>query len=176
MEKLEVETKVQTKGTAKNNIKIKEQLGKSILYFTFSLGKEMYGFEVSSVLEVMEYEKIYRTPGVSSNIRGLINLRGEVVPVVDLYNRFFDQKNDITQDSSIVVIEVKDETESMAIGVLIDSVEAVVDIYENEIESRPEIGLKMRADFVTGVGKVNNQFVVLLDENKVLDIDELSEI
>ncbi len=176
MEKLEVETKVQTKGTAKNNIKTKEQLGKSILYFTFSLGKEMYGFEVSSVLEVMEYEKIYRTPGVSSNIRGLINLRGDVVPVVDLYNRFFDQKNDITKDSSIVVIEVKDETESMAIGVLIDSVEAVVDIYENEIESRPEIGLKMRSDFVTGVGKVNDQFVVLLDENKVLDIDELSEI
>ena len=148
----------------------------STLYFTFKLGDDLYGFDVKSVLEILEYEKVFKTPGVHMNIRGLINLRGDVLPVIDLYARFFNKKNEILESTSIVVLEVKDNNEIVKIGVLIDSIEAVIDIFDKEIEKSPEVGLKIRQDFISGIGKSDNEFIILLDVNKVLNIEELSQL
>lgn len=171
---LDMEEKIITEKIIEKDIKSDKKI--STLYFTFKLGSDLYGFDVSSVLEIMEYDKIFKTPGVSKNIRGLINLRGDVVPVVDLYARFFDKENKILDSTSIVILEINDSNELIKIGVLIDSVEAVVDIYDNQIENKPDIGLKIKSDFVSKIGKVDNQFVILLNTSNILNVDELSTL
>ena len=152
-----------------------ESAGSYVLYLTFLLGSDVYGIEVSSVREVMECEKIFTTPCVPDYIRGVINLMGEVVPVIDLNSRFFNTVSNLTKSTGIVVVELKEDEESVLIGVMIDEIDAVTEIHQGKIESSPEIGSRIRRDFVSGIGKHDNRFIILLDINRVLDIGELSD-
>lgn len=146
------------------------------LFLTFMLGKDLFGIRVSDIREVIEYKKIFRIPRVPDYIMGVINLRGEVVPIVDLYSRFYNSKCNIIDSSSIVVVEINDDNQKIPIGIMIDSVKAVTELNQNRIETVPEIGSRIRTDFVEGIGKLEEQFVILLKIQTILNIEELAEI
>lgn len=145
-------------------------------YLTFMLGNETYGIAVKDVREVVEFDRVFKIPRVPDSIRGVINLRGEVVPVVDLYSRFYSSKCEISILTSVVIVEVRYNGRDVLVGIMIDEVKAVVNIYNSNIESTPEFGAKIRGDFVKEIGKVDSEFVILLDTNKVIDIHELSNL
>lgn len=146
------------------------------LYLTFTLGSDLFGIKVSEVREVIEFRQIFRIPRVPEYIRGVINLRGEVVPVIDLFSRFYGRVDERARNASIVIVEMRDENSKTPIGVLIDSVNEVIEISDIDIEAVPEIGSRIRADFIEGIGKPGDRFVILLEIGRVLNIEELSNI
>jgi len=146
-----------------------------IQYLTFALGNEIYGFPVNSVKEVVEYGRVFNVPRVPDYIQGVINLRGEVVPVINLSFRFYGSKSSITIFSSIIFVEIDHKGSIMLIGVVIDEVKAVTDIKQSEIVDTPDFGTKIRSDFIEKVGKTDGEFVILLNIDKVIDLDELSD-
>lgn len=150
--------------------------GDMTLYLTFLLGRELFGIKVSEIREVIEYKQVFKTPRVPEYLKGVINLRGEVVPIIDLHSRFYNTVSRITGTTSIVVVEIDDDGHKIPIGVIIDSVKAVTELYENKIESVPEIGSRIRPDFVDGIGKIDDQFVILLKVQNILNIEELANI
>ncbi len=150
--------------------------GEMVLYLTFSLGKDLFGIQVSEVREVIEYKQVFKIPRVPEYLKGVINLRGEVVPIIDLHSRFYSKLSDVTGTTSIVVVEIDDDNHKIPIGVMIDSVKAVTELYQNNIESVPEIGSRIRSDFIEGIGKLDDQFVILLKMQNILNIEELSDI
>jgi len=150
--------------------------GEMVLYLTFLLGKDLFGIQVSEIREVIEYKQVFKIPRVPEYLKGVINLRGEVVPIIDLTSRFYNTPCHVTGTTSIVVVEIDDDGHKIPIGVMIDSVKAVTELYENKIESVPEIGSRIRSDFVEGIGKLEEQFVILLKVQNILNIEELSDI
>ncbi len=149
--------------------------GDMVLYLTFALGSDLFGIQVSEVREVIEYKQVFKIPRVPEFLKGVINLRGEVVPIIDLHSRFYGKESAVTGTTSIVVVEIDDESHKIPIGVMIDQVKAVTELYENNIESVPEIGSKIRSDFVEGIGKLEDKFVILLKVQSILNIEELSD-
>jgi purine-binding chemotaxis protein CheW len=145
-------------------------------YLSFRLGNEIYGLRVSSVKEVIEYNRVFKIPRMPFYIRGVINLRGEVVPVIDLSSRFYGHVSEISISTSIVFIEVEYKHKMLLIGVMIDDVYAVVNITHDSIEMMPDFGAKIRPDFISSIGKVNGEFIMLLNIQKVIDIEELAQI
>lgn len=144
-------------------------------YLTFLLSGEMYAIAILNIKEIIEYGNITEVPMMPNFIRGVINLRGSVVPVVDLSARFGRNKTEISHRTCIVIIEVQNNDESKQdIGVMVDSVSEVLEIPRSEIEPPPAFGAKIRVDFIHGMGKVAGKFVIILDANKVLSVDELS--
>ncbi len=144
-------------------------------YLTFRLGNEFYGIEVDYVKEVFDYTYITKVPKTPGYISGIINLRGEVVPVIDLSSLFYKRSNEVTKFTCIVIIDMGNEKESFLIGVLIDAVNAVIDMDSELIEAAPDFGIKIRSDYVSGVGKSDGRFIILLDIFRVLDVKELSD-
>ena len=151
-------------------------LNSIVLYLTFLLGNDIFGIQVGEIREVIDYKKVFKVPGVPECIRGVINLRGEVVPVIDLHSRFYSTTSSINNSTSIVVVELNDENQKIPIGIIIDSVQAVTELFEDSIETVPEIGNRIRPDFIHGIGKVEDQFVLLLNIPSILDLAELSDI
>ncbi len=145
-------------------------------YLTFMLNNEVYGINILNIKEIIDYGTIAKVPMMPGFIAGVINLRGSVVPVVDLALRFSEKPSTRTKRSSIVILEVKNEDQALEIGVTVDEVNEVLDILAGEIEPAPSFGTKIRTDFISGMGKVNNQLLVLLDIENILSIAELSVI
>ena len=143
-------------------------------YLTFQLNGEMFAIVILNIKEIIEYGSLTEVPMMPSFIRGVINLRGSVVPVVDLSSRFGRGKTKISRRTCIVIIEVDDGDEKHDIGVMVDSVSEVLEIPRSEIEPPPAFGAKIRVDFIAGMGKVLGKFVIILNADKVLSIDELS--
>lgn len=143
-------------------------------YLTFLLGGEMYAIGILNIKEIIEYGQVTEVPMMPAFIRGVINLRGRVVPVVNLLARFGKPSNEITKRSCIVIIEAGSADERQDIGVVVDSVSEVLEIPASEIEPAPSFGAKIRSDFISGMGKVNGKFVVMLCVNKVLSVEEMS--
>jgi purine-binding chemotaxis protein CheW len=146
-------------------------------YLTFLLSGEMFAIAILNIKEIIEYGNLTEVPMMPGFIRGVINLRGSVVPVVDLSARFGRNRTEVSRRTCIVIIEVEcgDETKQ-DIGVVVDSVSEVLEIPRSEIEPPPAFGAKIRVDFIHGMGKVNGKFVIILDANKVLSVDELSRL
>ncbi|MGE5493403.1 MAG: chemotaxis protein CheW, partial [Actinomycetota bacterium] len=124
--------------------------------------------------EIIEYGQVTEVPMTPPFIRGVINLRGAVVPVVDLAVRFGRAARDITRRTCIVIVEVDSPKGSQEMGIVVDAVSEVLEIPATDIEPPPEFGAKLRIDFIKGMGKVGGQFVVLLDVNRVLSMDEVA--
>lgn len=143
-------------------------------YLTFQLDNEFYGIPVVEAKEVIEFKKITRIPYVPAYIRGIINLRGDVVPVIDLPSLFFDRHYDRKSLSYTIIVERSDENDDFSIGLMIDSINTVIDIAPGQIESTPEFGTRMKPDYLNGVGKVDDLFIILLNIDKILDMKELS--
>ena len=143
-------------------------------YLTFLLGSEMFAIDILGIKEIIEYGSLTSVPMMPEFIRGVINLRGAVVPVVDLSARFSRAASAVTRRSCIVIIEANNDGETQDIGVLVDSVSEVLEIPANEIEPAPSFGAKIRADFISGMGKIKEKFVIILDADKVLSVNELA--
>jgi purine-binding chemotaxis protein CheW len=143
-------------------------------YLTFLLGKEMFAINILGIKEIIEYGNLTSVPMMPGFIRGVINLRGAVVPVVDLSARFGRAASVVTRRSCIVIIEAESEGEKQDIGVMVDAVSEVLEIPAAEIEPAPSFGVKIRADFINGMGKVRDKFVIILDAVKVLSVNEMA--
>ena len=143
-------------------------------YLTFALGDEMFAIGILSIREIIEYGHLTEVPMTPPFIRGVINLRGAVVPVVDLAVRFGREPRDNTKRTCIVIIEVGSEKGRQEMGVVVDAVSEVLEIPAAEIEPPPTFGSNIRIDFISGMGKVNGHFVVLLDVDRVLSVDEVA--
>ena len=144
-------------------------------YLTFLLSGEMFAINILNIKEIIEYGNLTVVPMMPGFIRGVINLRGSVVPVVDLSARFGRNRTEVSRRTCIVIIEVGNNDDSRQdIGVMVDSVSEVLEIPRNEIEPPPAFGAKIRVDFIHGMGKVAGKFVIILDADKVLSVGELS--
>lgn len=159
-------------------VKVEETKGLAVMqdpqqYLTFMLGGEIFAIGILAIKEIIEYGNLTEVPMMPDYIRGVINLRGSVVPVVDLSARFGRKSTDITRRTCIVIIEVVSGEDKQVIGVVVDAVNEVLDIPQNQIEPPPMFGAKIRTDFICGMGKVENRFVIILNMNNVLSIDDL---
>lgn len=143
-------------------------------YLTFFLGGEIFAIPILNIKEIIEYGSLTTVPMMPAFIRGVINLRGSVVPVVDLAVRFGRKTGDITRRTCIVIIEIESGDEKQDVGVVVDSVNEVLEIPHTEVEQAPSFGAKIRADFIRGMGKINGKFVIILAVNHVLSIDEMA--
>ena len=142
-------------------------------YLTFLLGGDMFAIGILHIKEIIEYGSLTEVPMMPAFIRGVINLRGAVVPVVDLAARFGRKPAEITRRTCIVIIEVETDEEKHDIGVVVDAVSEVLEIPDAEIEPPPSFGTRIRADFINGMGKVKGKFVIILSVNNVLTLDDL---
>lgn len=143
-------------------------------YLIFSLGKELFAVGTLRVREIIEYGNITSVPMMPGFIRGVINLRGAVVPVIDLNARFGRERTDISRRTCIVILEVVAEGDTHVVGIVVDAVSAVRQIDSADVEPTPSFGTRIRADFIDGMAKVNGHFVILLDLGKVLSVEEIS--
>ncbi len=143
-------------------------------FLTFVVGEETFALNILPIKEIIEYNKITKVPMVPDFIRGVINLRGNVVPVIDLSARFSWKKSEVTKRTCIIIVEVENETEQLDIGIVVDVVNEVLDLQDVDIEPPPALGAKIRTDFISGMGKVNDTFIILLEIGKILSIEELS--
>ncbi len=145
-------------------------------YLTFLLGGEMFAVGILNIKEIIEYGSVTEIPMVPPFIRWVINLRGAVVPVIDLASRFGGKRSEISRRTCIVIIELSENDERQDIGVVVDAVSEVLEIPASEIEPPPSFGARIRADFIKGMGKVNGKFVILLEVDKVLSVDEIASL
>lgn len=143
-------------------------------YLTFSLGGEMFAVGILNVKEIIEYGHLTEIPMMPAFIRGVINLRGAVVPVIDLAARFGGQPTQVGRRSCVIIIEIADGDMVQDIGVLVDSVSAVLDIPDGDIEPPPAFGARIRTDFIEGMGKIAGKFVIILNVQRVLSVEEMT--
>ncbi len=145
-------------------------------FLTFLLSGEVYGFEVMCIKELIEYTTVTRVPLAPSFIRGVINLRGSVVPIIDLAARLGKDSHEKTRRTCILVLEVHVEGEPVDIGVVVDAVNQVLDLSDNDIEATPPFGSDIRPEFIQAMACVGKQFVYLLNVDRVLALEELADI
>ena len=145
-------------------------------YLTFVLGGEVFAIGILFIKEIIEYSSLTEVPMMPASVRGVINLRGAVVPVTDLLVRFGKQSSVVTKRTCIVIVEVTGQGERQDVGVVVDSVDSVLDIPASEIEPPPTFGAGIRTDFISGMGKVNGKFVILLDVNHVLAVEDMAAL
>jgi len=145
-------------------------------YLTFKLGNEVFATDVAKVREVLDLTNITEIPRTPDFMSGVINLRGSVVPVVDLRLCFEMTKTEKTRNTCIVVVEVILENEVTVIGALADSVEEVIDLEPEQIQPAPRIGTQIRTDFIKGMGKREAQFIMILDIDRVFSSDQLTAV
>lgn len=145
-------------------------------YLTFMLGGEVFAIGILAVKEIIEYGGLTEVPMMPACIRGVINLRGAVVPVMDLSARFGKETTAVTKRTCIVIVEIEAADEQQVIGVVVDAVNAVLEIAAAEIEPAPSFGAKIRTDFIAGMGKVNGKFVILLNVHSVLSMEEMGAL
>ncbi len=143
-------------------------------YLSFRLGEETFGLGILAVREIIEYGGVTDVPMMPPCVRGVINLRGAVVPVLDLAARFGRAPATIGRRSCIVIVESGAPPEQQVLGLLVDAVNAVLDIEAAQIEPPPSFGAGMRNDFITGIGKANGKFVILVNLEAVLNVPEIA--
>jgi len=161
----------------KNNIHFESfKVNKVTQFLTFELNNEAYGINILKIKEIIDYGNITRVPMMPEFIEGVVNLRGSVVPVVNLALRFSQRSSPKTKRSSIVILELKGESETLEIGIIVDVVNEVLDLLSAEIEPSPSFGTKIRTDFICGMGKVSDQLLILLNIENILSIEELSVV
>ena len=148
----------------------------SAQYLTFALGEEVFAMDIRTVREIIQYGPMTTVPLMPDFVRGVINLRGAVVPVIDLAVRFGRACTTIGKRTCIVIVEVEQGDSMQLLGIIVDAVNEVLAVEGHQLESRPAVGARIRADFIAGILKHHEQFVVVLDIPHVLSLDELAEL
>lgn len=145
-------------------------------FLMFMLGRETFAIPILCIKEILEYEAPTDVPMMPEFVRGIVNLRGAVVPVIDLARRFGRVANDTTKRTCIVIVETRVGDESHVFGVVVDAVNEVLEIPDTEIEAPPAFGTAVRTDFIQGMGKVRDRFVIILNIDVALSIDDMATI
>ena len=143
-------------------------------YLTFKLEDEVFALDVGQVREVLDLSPITKVPKAPRFMRGVINVRGSVVPVVDLRLKFGMPEIKNTLDTRIVVMELSLDNETVVVGAIADSVHEVMELEVGHIEPPPKIGSRWRTEFIKGIGKRDNQFIIILDIDKIFSSDDLA--
>jgi purine-binding chemotaxis protein CheW len=143
-------------------------------YLTYKLGEEVFALDIAKVREVLDFTTVTKVPRTPGFMRGVINLRGSVVPVVDLRLKFGMSRTEKTVNTCVIIVEVTVDGETTVLGALADSVQEVMDLGPGQIEPAPKIGTTVYHDFIKGMGKQDEHFVIILDIDKVFSVDELS--
>jgi len=158
-----------------DTIETPEQEG--LKFLTFSVNGGIYGCEIEKIKEIIEYGSVTRVPLTPQYLRGVINLRGSVVPVVDLATRLGKATNPVSKRTCIIIIEMNSiDDEIVDISFVVDEVDEVVSFSDEQIIAAPQFGTDIRADFISGMGKLNGEFIILLDLEEVLSVIELSAL
>lgn len=145
-------------------------------FLTFMLGEETFAMPIGDIREIIEYCSLTEVPLMPKFLRGVINLRGAVVPVIDLSVRFGRAPTQVARRTCIVIMELVQEEQTLLLGVMVDAVRAVLTIESEKIEPPLSFGAKLRADFIEGMININERFVVVLDVKAVLSMEELSSL
>jgi purine-binding chemotaxis protein CheW len=143
-------------------------------FLTFKLGEEVFALDITKVREVLDFTTATKVPRTPEFMRGVINLRGSVVPVVDLRLKFGMSRTENTVNTCVIITEVAVDGEKVILGCLADSVQEVLDLEPGSIAPAPRIGTKLRTEFLSGMGKRGDRFIMLLDIDRVFSADELS--
>jgi len=143
-------------------------------YLTFKLGDEVFALDIAKVREVLDFTSVTKVPRTPEFMRGVINLRGSVVPVVDLRLKFGMSKTENGVNTCVIITEVTVDGDTTILGALSDSVQEVLDLEQGSIAPAPKIGTKLRTDFIKGMGKRDDRFIIILDIDKVFSADELA--
>ncbi|HBF88346.1 MAG TPA: chemotaxis protein CheW [Bacteroidales bacterium] len=142
-------------------------------YLSFTLGNETYASHVKNVINILEMTHVTKVPKAPKYMLGVINLRGAVLPVIDTRMKMDVEQTEISKDTCIIVLEISIDDEKIYIGSIVDSVKEVLEIEPAEILPPPNIGSKYRSQFITGMYKINDEFIMILDMNKIFSIDAL---
>jgi len=143
-------------------------------YLTFRLGDEVFALDISKVREVLDFTTVTKVPRTPEFMRGVINLRGSVVPVVDLRLKFGMSKTENGVNTCVIITDVTVDGDTTILGALADSVQEVLDLDAEHIAPAPKIGTKLRTEFIKGMGKRDDRFIIILDVDKVFSAEELS--
>ncbi|NLH44318.1 MAG: purine-binding chemotaxis protein CheW [Planctomycetes bacterium] len=154
----------------------KAALNKEGKYLTFALAQEEYGLEILKVREIIGYMDVTAVPQTPHYVKGVINLRGQVIPVVDLRAKFGMESVDITDQTCIIVVEISDGQRKSSTGIIVDRVQEVLDIGGGDIEDAPQFGATVNTDFILGMGKVGQSVKILLDIDRVLGGSDLAGV
>jgi purine-binding chemotaxis protein CheW len=142
-------------------------------FLTFRLADELFALDIGKVREVLDFTSITKVPQTPDYMRGVINLRGSVVPVVDLRLKFGMKMSEQTVNTCVIIVEVEMDGEKVVMGAMADAVQEVLDLEPDQIEPPPRIGTKLNTDFIRGMGKHAEQFIIILDIDKVFSCEEL---
>jgi len=148
----------------------------SAQFLTFTLGEEVFAMDIRTVREIIQYGPMTTVPLMPDFVRGVINLRGAVVPVIDLQARFGRPAARVGKKTCIVIFDAMRDDERVELGLLVDAVSEVIDIAPEQIEPPPNFGTAVRRDFIRGMGKVASRFVIILEPDKAFDVNEMADL
>ncbi len=143
-------------------------------YLTFKLDDEVFALDISKVREVLEFTTVTKVPQTPDFMQGVINLRGNVVPVIDMRLKFGMSETEKTVNTCVIIVEINLDGESTVLGAMADSVQEVFELESDQIEPAPRIGTRMNTEFIKGMGKREGEFIIILDIDKVFSSDELA--
>lgn len=150
-------------------------IAETVQYLTFKLNDEIFALDVAKVREILEVTNITKVPQTPDFMRGVINLRGSVVPVIDMRLKFGMSRTEQTVNTCIIVVEVNMDGDTTVLGALADSVQEVVELEPDRIEPAPHIGVNLNTEFIRGMGKIDDHFVMILEIDKLFSAEELTE-
>lgn len=159
-----------------NHPEAKVDNGPALQYLTFFLGEEVFAMDIRSVREIIQYGSMTKVPLMPEFVRGVINLRGSVVPVIDLQSRFGRPTAKVGKKTCVIIFDATLDEEKVALGLLVDAVSEVIEIAMAHIEQAPQFGTTIRRDFIHGMGKVGGEFIVILSPERALDINEMAAL
>lgn len=142
-------------------------------YLTFTLDEEVFACSITRVREVLEFTTVTKVPRTPDFMRGVINLRGSVVPVMDLRRKFGMGETENSVDTCVIIVEVQVDGDGLVLGAMADSVQEVIDLTQDQIEPPPKIGTRLDTRFILGMGKRGDEFVIILDIDRVFNAEEL---
>jgi purine-binding chemotaxis protein CheW len=150
--------------------------GPAMQYLTYSLGEEVFAMDIRAVREIIQYGSMTTVPLMPEFVRGVINLRGQVVPVIDLQSRLGRAPAAIGKKTCIIIFDAVQESEKVELGLMVDAVSEVIEIADSKIEPAPHFGASIRRDFIRGMGKVGGDFIVILEPERALNISEMAAL
>ncbi|MBP7170934.1 MAG: chemotaxis protein CheW [Bacteroidales bacterium] len=145
-------------------------------YLTFKLGNEEFAAHVSKVLNILEMAPITKVPKAPEYLKGVINLRGAVLPVIDTRIKFGMPETEYTNNTCIIVLDIDVDGESVHVGAIVDSVQAVLEIDNNQIMPLPTLGSRYKSEFIIGMAKVDERFIIILNMDAIFTVDEITSI
>jgi purine-binding chemotaxis protein CheW len=153
-----------------------KEVNKVQTYLSFKMSEELFAINVSKVINILEMRHITKVPKTPPYMKGVINLRGTVLPVIDLRTKFGIQESENTVDTSIIVLNIEKENETIMLGTLVDAVREVLELKDEDISATPAIGSKINEGFIQGMYRVDEHFIMILDIDKIFSVDEIIDV